>query len=68
MNNFDTILWKRWQGKPGMSYILSLIYAILSHPDGIYRPNDTRRIVISRIIDKFARSIVEEKLEEFIEN
>eukprot|EP00261_Vitis_vinifera_P031648 XP_019072891.1 PREDICTED: uncharacterized protein LOC100264016 isoform X4 [Vitis vinifera] len=56
--------WKRWQGKPGMSYILSLISAILSHPDGIYRPNDTRRIAISRIIDKFARSIVEEKLED----
>lgn len=56
--------WKRWQGKPGMSYIFLLISAILSHPDGRYRPNDTMKITISRIIDKFARLIVEEKLED----
>lgn len=54
--------WKLRQGKPGMSYILSLIYAILNHPDGKYRPNDSGRIAISRVLDKFARLIVEEKL------
>lgn len=54
--------WKLRQGKPGMSYILSLISAILNHSDGKYRPNDTGRIVISRVLDKFAYVIIEEKL------
>lgn len=65
-SNFSELqeAWKRWQGKPGMSYMLSLISAILSHPDGMYQPNEPRRIRISRTIDKFARSIIEEKLED----
>ncbi|KAF2287371.1 hypothetical protein GH714_039771 [Hevea brasiliensis] len=51
------------EGKPGMSYILSLISVILSHPDGKYKPNDKERIAISVVLDKFARSFIEEKFE-----
>lgn len=56
--------WKLQQGKPGMSYILSLISAILSHPDGKYKLNDRNNIGVSRVIDKFTRLLVEEKLED----
>ncbi|XVF18198.1 hypothetical protein REPUB_Repub11eG0001000 [Reevesia pubescens] len=53
--------WKLRQGKPGMSYVLSLISAILSHPEG-RRYND--KLGVRRVIDKFARLIVDEKLED----
>ncbi|XWS10328.1 hypothetical protein CRYUN_Cryun39dG0066900 [Craigia yunnanensis] len=53
--------WKLRQGKPGMSYVLSLISAVLSHPDG-RRYND--KLGVSRVLDKFARLIVDEKLED----
>ncbi|XP_017980621.1 PREDICTED: uncharacterized protein LOC18594767 isoform X1 [Theobroma cacao] len=53
--------WKLRQGKPGMSYVLSLISAILSHPEG-RRYND--KLGVSRVLDKFARLIVDEKLED----
>ncbi|XP_024929234.3 uncharacterized protein LOC107431767 isoform X5 [Ziziphus jujuba] len=56
--------WKLRSGRPGMSYIFKLISAILSHPDGKYRPNDKERIVISRVLDKFARSLIEEHLQD----
>ncbi|KAF5728208.1 hypothetical protein HS088_TW21G00353 [Tripterygium wilfordii] len=55
--------WKLREGKPGMSYVLSLVSTILSHPEGIYRSNDKEIIQVSRVIDKFARVIVEEKME-----
>ncbi|KAM6556253.1 hypothetical protein CsatB_003272 [Cannabis sativa] len=56
--------WKLQRGKPGLSYILKLIFVILSHPDGRYRPNDKEGLVISRVLDKFARLIIEELLED----
>lgn len=56
--------WKLRQGKPGLSSIFSLISAILGHPDGMYKATDMGGIVISRALDKFARSIVEDKLDD----
>lgn len=63
-NKFSELMgaWKVRQGKPGLSYVLSLISAILSHPEGMYAPNDKERVVVSRVIDKFARMILEEKM------
>ncbi|KAA8534397.1 hypothetical protein F0562_031914 [Nyssa sinensis] len=54
--------WKLRQGKPGLSYIVSLISAILSHPDGKYKPNNKEGNALSKALDKFARLIIEEKL------
>lgn len=54
--------WKLQRGKAGMPYIFSLISAILSHPDGIYRLNDLERLSTSRVLDMLARSLVEECL------
>lgn len=56
--------WNLRRGKPGMSYIFKLISAILSHPDGKYRRNDKERIVISRALDKFARLLIEQHLQD----
>ncbi|XP_077224093.1 ribosome 60S biogenesis amino-terminal protein isoform X2 [Tasmannia lanceolata] len=56
--------WKLRQGKPGMAYVLSLISAILNHPNGKYCMDDLGRLTISRRLDKFARSIIETKLED----
>ncbi|KAG4202113.1 hypothetical protein ERO13_A05G328616v2 [Gossypium hirsutum] len=53
--------WKLRQGKPGMSYVFTLISAILCHPDG-RRYND--KLGVSRVLDKFSRLIVDEKLED----
>ncbi|XVF79543.1 hypothetical protein PTKIN_Ptkin14bG0231500 [Pterospermum kingtungense] len=53
--------WKLRREKPGMSYVLSLISAILSHSEG-RRYND--KLGVSRVLDKFARLIVDEKLED----
>ncbi|XP_059628326.1 uncharacterized protein LOC132271080 [Cornus florida] len=62
--NFSELLqaWKIRQGKPGLSYIFSLISAIFSHPDGKYKPDNLDGGAISRALDKFARVIIEEKL------
>ncbi|KAI7735982.1 hypothetical protein M8C21_022394 [Ambrosia artemisiifolia] len=54
--------WNLRQSKPGLSYIMSLINVVLSHKDGVYKPNDVARAPISRVLDKFARLILEEKL------
>ncbi|GMP22619.1 hypothetical protein CsSME_00000555 [Camellia sinensis var. sinensis] len=54
--------WKIRQGKPGLSYVFSLISAILSHPCGLYKANDTVGFAISRVLDKFAKLIIDEKL------
>ncbi|KAG5541010.1 hypothetical protein RHGRI_021034 [Rhododendron griersonianum] len=54
--------WNLQLGKPGLSYVLKVISAILSHPDGVYNSNDTGGVGISRALDKFAHSIIEEKL------
>ncbi|XP_043690978.1 uncharacterized protein LOC122641755 isoform X2 [Telopea speciosissima] len=56
--------WKLRQGKPGMMFVQSLISVILDHPDGKYKSDDIGRITISRRLDKFARSIIETKLED----
>ncbi|XP_052200530.1 uncharacterized protein LOC127806944 isoform X2 [Diospyros lotus] len=56
--------WKLRQGKPGLSNVLSLISAILGHPDGMCKGNDSEGIGVSRSIDKFARLIIVEKLED----
>ncbi|CAI0379864.1 unnamed protein product [Linum tenue] len=55
--------WNLQQGKPGMSYILSLISAILGHPEGKYQPNMKERVAISGVLDRFARTLIEEKLD-----
>ncbi|KAK9061269.1 hypothetical protein SSX86_018449 [Deinandra increscens subsp. villosa] len=54
--------WNLRQLKAGLSYIMSLINVILSHKDGVYKPNDVARVPISRALDRFARLILEEKL------
>ncbi|CAK9159648.1 unnamed protein product [Ilex paraguariensis] len=54
--------WKVRQGKPGLSYILSLISTILCHPDGKYSHDDLKGVGMSRDLDKFARLIVNENL------
>ncbi|XP_076895789.1 uncharacterized protein LOC143548550 [Bidens hawaiensis] len=54
--------WNLRQSKPGLSYIMSLISHILSHRDGVYKPNDPGRVSVSRVLDKFARLVLEEKL------
>ncbi|KAJ8763357.1 hypothetical protein K2173_002240 [Erythroxylum novogranatense] len=65
-SNFSELMgpWKLRIGKPGMSYIQSLVSAILSHSDGKYQPDDKKRIAVSRVLDKFARMLVAEKLED----
>ncbi|XP_058070405.1 uncharacterized protein LOC131219338 isoform X2 [Magnolia sinica] len=57
-------VWKMRQGKPGMAHVLSLISAILDHPDGKYHMEDLARLAISRRLDKLARSILTTKLED----
>ncbi|XP_042949109.1 uncharacterized protein LOC122281567 isoform X5 [Carya illinoinensis] len=52
--------WKLQRGKPGLSYILSLVSTILGHPDGMYNPNDAERIAVSRVLDKLAKFVMEE--------
>ncbi|KAK4804939.1 hypothetical protein SAY86_004756 [Trapa natans] len=56
--------WKLRQGKPGISYVLSLISALLSHPDGRYGEGGEKMIAQCRALDNFARSVVDEKLED----
>lgn len=56
--------WKLRRGKSGMFCILKLISVILSHPDGIYKPNDVERMAISRALDRFARLLIEEQLQD----
>ncbi|KAJ6752247.1 hypothetical protein OIU85_002652 [Salix viminalis] len=55
--------WKLRAGKDGMSYVMSLISVIFSHSEGKYRANDRERIFVSRALDKFARLIVQEKMD-----
>lgn len=52
--------WKLQRGKPGLFYIFSLVSTILGHPSGIYRLQDVQRIAISRVLDKFAKLLMEE--------
>ncbi|KAK9133497.1 hypothetical protein Scep_013025 [Stephania cephalantha] len=56
--------WQKRKGKPGLVHILSLISVILDHPNGKYCSGDRERMNISRRLDKFARSIIETKLED----
>ncbi|KAK9082672.1 hypothetical protein Scep_029143 [Stephania cephalantha] len=56
--------WEKRKGKPGLVHILSLISVILDHPNGKYCSGDRERMNISRRLDKFARSIIETKLED----
>ncbi|KAJ7014998.1 hypothetical protein NC653_004328 [Populus alba x Populus x berolinensis] len=55
--------WKLRAGKNGISYLMSLISVIFSHSEGKYSANDRERIVVSRALDKFARLIVQEKMD-----
>ncbi|XP_059441149.1 uncharacterized protein LOC132173627 isoform X2 [Corylus avellana] len=52
--------WKLRRGKPGLSYVLSLVSTILGHPYGMYDPKNVERISISRVLDKFAKLLIEE--------
>lgn len=56
--------WKVRQGKPGLYSVFGLVSAMLSHPEGMYKGSDVGGIGISRALDKFARLIVEEKLDD----
>lgn len=56
--------WNRRRGKTGMSYIMLLISVILGHNEGKYKADDFGRLGISRVLDKFAKSIIEEKLDD----
>ncbi|PIA27458.1 hypothetical protein AQUCO_07700016v1 [Aquilegia coerulea] len=56
--------WKLRQGKPGVAHVLSLISAILGHPDGMYKSNDIGRLNLSRNLDKLAHTIIKTKLED----
>ncbi|KAL2473589.1 Ribosome 60S biogenesis N-terminal [Forsythia ovata] len=57
--------WDARKEKPGFSYVLSLISAILSHPDGMIDNFDGNSGVnIGRALDKFARVIIEEKMKD----
>ncbi|KAJ6950483.1 hypothetical protein NC651_004216 [Populus alba x Populus x berolinensis] len=55
--------WKLRAGKNGISYVMSLISVIFSHSEGKYSANDRERIFVSRALDKFARLIVQEKMD-----
>ncbi|KAH7865418.1 hypothetical protein Vadar_006404 [Vaccinium darrowii] len=54
--------WNFQLGKPGLSYVLKLVSTILTHPEGLHNSNDAEGVANSRALDKFARSIFEEKL------
>lgn len=54
--------WNFQLGKPGLSYVLKLVSTILTHPEGLHNLNDAEGVANSRALDKFARSIFEEKL------
>ncbi|CAN0924953.1 Uncharacterized protein C14G10.02 [Linum grandiflorum] len=55
--------WNLQQGKPGISYILSLISEILGHPEGKYQAYNKERVAISGVLDRFSRSIIEDKFD-----
>lgn len=55
--------WKLRQGKSGLSYVLTLVSVILSHYEGMYRVDNVDGVV-SRALDKFAKLIVDEKMED----
>ncbi|XP_050368197.1 uncharacterized protein LOC126786419 [Argentina anserina] len=54
--------WSLRRGKAGLFYIFKLVTAFLSHPDGVYEPNDMGRLAVSRVLDKFARLIIDQQL------
>lgn len=54
--------WKVRQGKSGLLYVLTLVSVILGHYEGMYRVDNVDGSV-SRALDKFAKLIVEEKLD-----
>ncbi|XP_074349561.1 uncharacterized protein LOC141689235 isoform X2 [Apium graveolens] len=54
--------WKARQGKSGLLYVLTLVSVILGHYEGMYRVENVDGSV-SRALDKFAKMIVEEKLD-----
>ncbi|KAL5548345.1 hypothetical protein UlMin_003576 [Ulmus minor] len=56
--------WKLRRGKRGISYVFKLVSVILSHPDGLYRPNDKEGIAISSVLDTFSRLIIQEHLQD----
>ncbi|XP_021758900.1 uncharacterized protein LOC110723822 [Chenopodium quinoa] len=57
-------VWNRRRGKPGMYYVMSVISVILGHSEGKFRSDVPGRIAISRELDKFAKLIIEEKLDD----
>ena len=54
--------WKVRQPKSGLSYVLTLISVIFSHYHGMYRVDNVDPTV-SRALDKFAKLILDEKLD-----
>ncbi|KAK7305112.1 hypothetical protein VNO77_43012 [Canavalia gladiata] len=54
--------WKLRQGKQGMHYIFDLISTILNHREGKYNPSDAESVSITKDLDKFARLLVAEHL------
>ncbi|KAL6205507.1 hypothetical protein ACLB2K_022766 [Fragaria x ananassa] len=56
--------WNLRREKAGLFYVFRLVTAVLSHPDGVYEANDMGRMGVSRGLDKFARLIIDQKLED----
>ncbi|TKY46883.1 Nucleolar pre-ribosomal-associated protein 1 [Spatholobus suberectus] len=54
--------WKLREGKQGMNYVFDLISAVLNHSKGKYNPGDAESISVSTDLDKFARLVVTERL------
>ncbi|KAI3950333.1 hypothetical protein MKW92_044638 [Papaver armeniacum] len=50
--------WNARKGKSEVSKIISLITAVLEHPDGKFISGDKERLIISQKLDKFARLII----------
>ncbi|RDY02938.1 Nucleolar pre-ribosomal-associated protein 1, partial [Mucuna pruriens] len=54
--------WKLREGKQGMHYVFDLISAILNHSEGKYNPSDAESVSIAKDLDKFARLLISERL------
>ncbi|KAI4374779.1 hypothetical protein MLD38_012731 [Melastoma candidum] len=56
--------WEARRDKPGVSYVLRLITAILSHPDGLYVQGYSRGNKVAKALDRFCKLIISERLED----
>ncbi|XP_027341039.1 uncharacterized protein LOC113854301 [Abrus precatorius] len=54
--------WKLRQGKQGMHYVFDLISNILNHSEGKYKPSNAESVSVSKDLDRFAKLLVAEHL------